>query len=231
VTAAPIVWAGAGLFWRGEYVTPLTFWRSAPKGIDLATVFLGNPLNGWWGASVRRDYGRFGINVVESTGWLGVVPMVLTAWVLSRATGARSRSVAPPAVQVSQSTSGSTQAVYRWSAVGLVFFVWALGPHLTVFGVNTGMPLPQALLRYVPIVANARIPGRAMVMVYLALSVLSAMAISKRHLWRQPVLVLSLVVVILIADFLPAPFPPMTPRTSPFFTSKETSFNAQKKRS
>jgi hypothetical protein len=89
----------------------------------------------------------------------------------------------------------------------LVFFVWALGPHLTVFGVNTGMTLPQAFLRYVPIVANARIPGRAMVMVYLALSVLSAIAISKRHDSRRPVLVLSLAAVILIADFLPAPFP------------------------
>ena len=38
-----------------------------------------------------------------------------------------------------------------------------------------GLPLPQALARFVPLVDNARMPGRAMVCVYLALGVLMAL--------------------------------------------------------
>ena len=49
---------------------------------------------------------------------------------------------------------------------------WALGPWLMVFGRQTPLILPAIVLRYVPIVANARIPGRAMVVVYLAVAML-----------------------------------------------------------
>jgi hypothetical protein len=203
LTAAPIVWGALGLFWRGEYVTPQYFWRSAPKGIDLASFILGNPLNGLWGETVRGAYRRWGIDVVESTGWLGVVPMLLAGWAVWRRIDPRA---IPPRPLASEGAATS-RAVSHWSTIGLVFLVWALGPHLTVFGMNTGMPLPQALLRYVPVVANARIPGRAMIMTYLALSVLSAIGISKRHQTRTPVLILVLTVLAVVADFVPAPFP------------------------
>jgi hypothetical protein len=53
--------------------------------------------------------------------------------------------------------------------------LWALGPWLIAFGRQTPLMLPAIVLRYVPIVANVRIPGRAMVVVYLALSMLAAM--------------------------------------------------------
>ena len=63
----------------------------------------------------------------------------------------------------------------RWKFVLIVFGIWALGPFLTVAGLDTGLPLPQALARFVPLVENARMPGRAMVCVYLALGVLMAL--------------------------------------------------------
>jgi hypothetical protein len=72
-------------------------------------------------------------------------------------------------------------AVRRWAAVGALFFIWALGPHLMIFGVNTGLPLPTAVLRYLPIISNVRMPGRAVVVVYLSLAVLSAVALAS---WR-----------------------------------------------
>ena len=59
-----------------------------------------------------------------------------------------------------------------------LFFVWALGPYLRVFGVNTAFMLPQTILRFVPVVANARIPGRAFVVVQLMIAVLGAMALA-----------------------------------------------------
>jgi hypothetical protein len=56
--------------------------------------------------------------------------------------------------------------------------VWALGPFLTIAGIDVGLPLPQALARFVPLVENARMPGRAMVCVYLALGVLMVLRVT-----------------------------------------------------
>jgi hypothetical protein len=92
--------------------------------------------------------------------------------------------------------------VWVWTAV--VFLAWALGPHLTVLGVKTGLWLPEVLLRYVPIVANARIPGRAMVMVYLAVSMLMAVTLARAGI-RRPLV--RLIGVIVLLDFLPVPVP------------------------
>ena len=72
----------------------------------------------------------------------------------------------------------------RWKVVLGVFAIWALGPFLTIGGFDTGLPLPQALARFVPLVENARMPGRAMVCVYLALGVLMALRVARSD-WRQ----------------------------------------------
>jgi hypothetical protein len=96
----------------------------------------------------------------------------------------------------------------RWAIIGFVFFVWALGPHLVVFGVNTGMPLPHALIRYVPIVANARVPGRSIVVTYLAMAVLCATTVAEWRRRGRRGAWLPLVAALMIgADYLPAPFP------------------------
>jgi hypothetical protein len=216
VAAAPLVRNGVGLFLRGEYVTPQYFWRSAPKGIDLATLVLGNPFHPVWGARVQRVYRTLGIDVIESTAWLGIAPAVLAAWALRRHAGP-----APNHDTSNHDTSNhdtwarpsgpvvpSSPMARQWAVIGLVFFVWALGPHLTAFGINTGMILPQALLRYVPIVANARIPGRAIVVSYLALAVLAAITAAEwRRGSRHARSILVVVSLVLAADYLPAPFP------------------------
>jgi hypothetical protein len=70
------------------------------------------------------------------------------------------------------------------------------------------MVLPEALLRYIPIAANARVPGRAMVVVFLALALLAARALTA---WRarsgHPTVVLTCVLALVGVDYLPAPFP------------------------
>ena len=224
IAAAPLVWNGVGLFLHGEYVTPQYFWRSAPKGIDLATLVLGNPFHPVWGDAVQRVYRTMGIDVIESTGWLGVAPIVLAAWALRRHAartpghGPWARPTTSPTVSVSSVSAvddPSSQMVRQWAVIGLVFFVWALGPHLMVFGINTGMILPQALLRYVPIIANARMPGRAIVVAYLALAVLGAIAAAEwRRGSRHALLILAGISFVLAADYLPAPFP-LTPLDRP----------------
>jgi hypothetical protein len=188
VIAAPIVWKGALLLAQGEYVPARFFWRSAPKGIDLATIVLGNPFHGLWGTAIQRLYERLEIDAIEASAWLGIVPAVLAVVVIRR--------------------QWQRPTVRRWMAIAIVFFVWSLGSHLMVLGANTGLILPQAAVRMVPILSNARIPGRAMVVVYLAIAVLIAIALAdSRFRPRRRALLTVLIGAAIAVDYLPAPFP------------------------
>lgn len=187
--AAPMAWKGARLALRGDYVSPGYPWRSAPPGVDLASVLVGNPFHWLWGPPLQRLYARWGMNLIESGGgWLGLVPVLLVAWSLRR--------------------RWSDQAVRHWAAIGGIFLVWAFGPHLQVFGRTTGMILPEAILHWIPVVSNARMPGRAIVVVDLAVAVLGAVALGA---WRvrspRPNVWLAAAALLITIDLLPAPFP------------------------
>lgn len=188
LVAAPLVWNGMRLLVRGEYVTQQYYWRNAPAGIDIATLVLGNPMHGAWGGLVRNLYTRLGIDVVESCAWLGIAPLVLSVYALRR--------------------KWNDGAVRTWAAVGAVFFVWALGSHVLAFGRNTAMMMPGLLWRFVPIASNARMPGRSMVVVYLAVAILGsigAAGYSARH--RRPAVALSIIAIVVLAELFTAPFP------------------------
>jgi hypothetical protein len=194
VIASPIVWSGVTLIANGQYVAPALLWRSTSKGVDLGTLLLGNPFHPIWGPAVQQAYHGFGIDVIESAGWLGITPVVLAVSAVIRSRARHHSETLLPA--------------NRWAIIGVIFFVWSLGPHLTVFGTNTGMPLPHALIRYLPIAANARMPGRAIVVTFLSVAMLCAMATaewrsrSRRAAWLPVVVALAIGV-----DYLPAPFP------------------------
>jgi len=101
-----------------------------------------------------------------------------------------------------------------WRVVAVGFAVWALGPFLTVGGFDTGLKLPETLIRYVPFVANARMPGRAMVGVFMAVAVLVAVTMSRaRGLLQRPTLQW-LLIALVVVDFWDAPVP-MTPLDAP----------------
>ena len=186
VVASPVIWHGARLVARGEYVTQRYFWRSAPAGIDAATLVLGNPVGGVTRGGSQYLYERLGIDQVESTAWLGIVPIALALFAIRKGL---------PSSRI-------------WAVVGAVFLLWACGAHLMLFGANTGMVLPQAALRYVPLLGNARIPGRAMVIVSLSLSVRVAMAIAAwPSNWMRRRTFLALVIALIVQDYLPAPIP------------------------
>jgi hypothetical protein len=184
VLMSPILIAAADLWRRGDYVSQVYFWRSSPTGVDPATLVTGNPFNAWWGSSVMRLFAATGIHAFDGPLWMGIVPVVLLL------TYRRWRDA---------------HGVRFWILVSAVFLVWALGPFLIVFGVNLGLPLPQFLLRFVPIASNARIPSHAVIFVYLAAAVLLAHAVAASGR-RTPVRVAALLVV-LVVDFWVAPFP------------------------
>jgi hypothetical protein len=186
IGTAPLVLRGARLWLNGDYTSPPPSWRSGPGGIDLATMALGNPLHPFWGSWTRRVYDDLGLDPIESVGWLGVVPILFVVSAILR--------------------YGRDLEVRRWLVIAAVFFVWALGPWLRVAGFDTGLMLPQNLFAYIPVLSNARIPGRALVVVFLSLGLISAIVLSRLGPQSRRRIALA-ALVLLIIDFLPAPFP------------------------
>jgi len=185
VAGLPLVIQAFRLAVSGRYVSQTYFWRSAPRGIDALAPVMGNPFHPLYGSAVTALYERLGLDRIEAVGWLGVVPVAV--------------------LLMGRGKWGDSDEAQRWKVVLAVFALWALGPFLTVAGLDMGLPLPQALARFVPLVENARMPGRAMVCVYLAFGVLMALRMAAvgglKH--GTPLLVAALVVV----DFLHTPLP------------------------
>ena len=159
LAALPLEWEALRLVARHEYVSQQYGWKSIPHGVDVIAPFLGHPLHPLVGAVSRRAYDWLGQNFVEAIGWIGI---------------------ATPAVLLATRRSRPDDDDWRgWRAVGLVFAVWCAGPFLTVLGVDIGLKLPAILLRFLPVVANARMPGRAIVIVFLAMALAIAHGLSR----------------------------------------------------
>jgi hypothetical protein len=190
VVALPLIVQAFRLAVSGRYVSQVYFWRSAPRGIDLSSLVTGNPFHPVFGSMVSWLYSSFGLNRVEQVAWLGVVPIGVLLF-------ARGKWLDPAEAR-------------RWKIVLAVFLVWALGPFLTIAGLNLGLPLPETLARFIPLVENARVPGRAMVGVYLALGVLMVLrlAAAPRPFKREPGSLFEWTLIGLLAlDYLNAPMP------------------------
>jgi hypothetical protein len=183
--AVPLVVPAARVLASGEYVGPGVHFRSAPAGIDVVALVGGNPRHPVLGQYSRRLYDRIRIDPIEGVGWLGIVPVALAVLGLARWPDRAERRV--------------------WGVLLGIFLIWALGPFLRVYGWNTALPLPQTVLQFLPIVSNARMPGRAMVLVYLSLAMLAGMGLASRspRSTRPTWLLLGLIV----ADYASAPVP------------------------
>jgi hypothetical protein len=181
---APLLLHAFAAVRQGTYVSQQYFWRSAPAGIDLLTLVAGNPSSALYGRIVRPAYEAWNVNLVEHVGWVGP--------------GAGALAV------IGLITAGPSR---RWLVPLAVFGLWAIGPSLQVAGHATPLWMPAVLVRWIPIVANARIPARAIVVVYLAIALLAAFGL--RHLLQtgRPLLGLGLFVLVIL-DLAPAP-PPM----------------------
>lgn len=96
-----------------------------------------------------------------------------------------------------------------WFACWLVFLIMALGPVLHVGGMNTGIPMPYALLeRFVPFIEMSGVPVRMIIMAVLAGSVLFAMGIRKlTSAEPSRKALIALILLLVIFETLPAPLP------------------------
>jgi hypothetical protein len=185
VISLPLIIQAFRLAASGRYVSQVYFWRSAPRGIDAASFVIGNPFHPLLGGAITLLYRTLGFDRIEAVGWLGIVPLLV--------------------LFTGKGKWLDADEARCWKIVLVVFVVWALGPFLTAFGYDLGLPLPEALARFVPLVSNARMPGRAMVGVYLALGVLMILRLAATEgLWKQPAAQWALI-GLLALDYLNAP--------------------------
>lgn len=165
----PLTVATVSLAAAGDYAAPPGLWRSGPRGIDLLALVAGHPLNPAYGWMTREIYAGAGIDLMEQAAWLGLPSvLVLTAGAIR---GSLQGSRARP-----------------WWFVSLAFLIWATGGYIMAAGLDTGLPMPQLAARFLPIVSNARVPGRAMIVVQLGAAILCALAVMRLR-WRSSVLI------------------------------------------
>jgi hypothetical protein len=174
----PIVVAAVQLIRQGGYVSQRILWRSSPAGVDFATVFLGHPWHTLTGNVAQSLVGSLAIDLVEQSAWVGLIALFAIWW---------SRPIV------------ATERWRMWAALGIVFTLLAAGPFLRFAGVDTGLPMPWAFLRYVPVLSNARIPGRALVVVALAVSVLLAFALTGLRRWPRIIVLAALTIEMSVA--------------------------------
>ena len=185
VLMGPLLLAVSEQFQSGSFVRPRIFWRSSPPGIDLIAWFVPNPNHPLAPASIRSW-----LSHLSRDGYLenvASIPFVALGVIVVAACGRWRVPRAPLAIAVA-------------------FALLATGPFLRIAGVDTHLPGPWALLRYVPIVELARSPTRFSIMVMLGVAALMASGLSalvhRRPAWRRPIL--ASVTCLLLAELAPA---------------------------
>jgi hypothetical protein len=185
---SPLLFAFGVRVLNGQLPASRTFWRSSPSGVDVAAVLTPNPnhplapaaLRDWIAHLTRPDY-------VENVASLSFVALA--------------------AIAVAMHLGWRAPAVPAAIAIG--FGLLALGPFVRIAGVQTYVPGPWALLRYVPVVGLVRSPGRFLVFAMLGIAALFAAAltaiVTRWPAARRPLLVT--VSCLLFAELLPAPRP------------------------
>ena len=162
-------------------------WRSSTPGVDLVSFFLPNPnhvlapaaIRDW--LSPRADLYLENVASLPFVALLTVIAALRTGWRSPR----------------------------FWMVLTIAFALLALGPFVHVAGVNTDVPGPWAIARYLPLVRLARAPARLTIVALLGLSMLFACALchlADRWPGRRRLL-LAAVAAVMIVELVPAPRP------------------------
>lgn len=186
IALAPVLYAMSAQA-RGDLssLDAPVLWRSSARGLDLLALVAPNPLHPWFGAISAGWIGRlpegFAENVA-SVPWTILGVLAVGVWLYR---------VALPR---------------PWLVWTTCFTLLALGPFVHVAGINTYVPTPWTLLRYVPILGAARMPTRFGVLVAMGFAMLFCLMLAElRKRSRRPALLTAGVGALLIFELLPAP--------------------------
>ena len=183
---SPVIYGlGQGIV-DGHFVSPPVFWRSSPRGVDLLAYVHPNP---------NHPISRWLLGDGQAT-----APVVFVEY-----------TAAFSLVAVGIVIAGLAWARFRpkagWWWLTCGFVALSFGPFLIVAGMNTHVPGPWALLRYVPLINAVRTPTRFAIVAGLGLAMLMAgalAALGERWPERRRMLGWG-ALVLLLCELVPAP--------------------------
>ena len=163
------------------------YWRSSPHGVDLIAYFLPSPYHPMTPAFIGRWLEHQPNGLLENVAGL--------SW------------VALATIAIATVWKGFRPHI-AWVVFTMFFGLLSLGPFIHVANVNTYIPTPWALLRYVPIIGAARMPTRLAILPLLGVAMLAAMALQHLRLRvRRPRLAATIVAFAVMFELLPWPTP------------------------
>jgi hypothetical protein len=181
--AAPVL--SAQVFGEAMDAAPV-LWRSGPQGADLLALLLPHAAHPLMPEVVRTALAQHPGGLIEQSASLSMVALLVIGLAWWRT---------------------SWRPSMRWLAAAVAFGLMTMGPFIYVAGVNTYIPTPWTLLRYVPVISDARMPSRMAIVATMAVAMLFAAALSawtsragKHRPW-----VLVAVALLLCVDLFPAP--------------------------
>lgn len=156
-------------------------WRSSPPGVDLLAFFIPNP-NHPLAPQAWRDFLTTRPDMYpENVASIPYVTLIVIGIALYRVPRPRPR---------------------LFITIAVCFGLLALGPFITVGHLNTHVPGPWALLRYLPILGAARTPTRFAIPMLMAISVVFAWALDR--LSARPRIV-AIVALVMLVELFPVP--------------------------
>src|SRR5688500_10735005 len=183
---APVLYGLGDRIAEGRFVTPDIFWRSSPRGVDALAFLTPNPLHPLARRFAEHPQTAQATWFVEYTASLSLVALAVIAIAMWRA-GYRPRR--------------------GWVVITVGFALLALGPFIYIAGVNTHVPGPWALLRFVPGFGLTRMPSRFTIVAALGLAVLmvGALAAIGERWPRRRRSIAAVVGLLLVFELWPAP--------------------------
>lgn len=189
ILLAPQLYAMGELVATGRLTRAPVGWRSSAPGVDLLAFFIPNPSHPLMPAGVidwlsHRPGGGYA-DQVASVSYVALVVIAL-AW-----------------------RRAHFRPMRFWTVITLGFAALTLGPFVQIGGLTTFVPTPWTLLRYVPLVGDARMPSRFDVVVMMGLAAIfaGALAALTRQSPHRRRLILTTTGVLLAFELLPAPRP------------------------
>jgi hypothetical protein len=182
---SPVLSAMAPAITERQWFSPRILWRSSAAGVDLLAFFVPNPTHRLWGELFERGLAQMPGGFVENVAsipWGAIGVLVLAVGL------------------------ASTRLPRYWLAFTGFFALLALGPFIVIAGVQTYVPTPWAILRYVPVIGAARMPTRFAIVVVFGVAMLTAFALRDLRLtWKHPALATAAIASLLMFELSPAP--------------------------
>jgi hypothetical protein len=206
VMLSPVLYAVGIRIRENGFESSRILWRSSPPGVDLLSFFLPNPNHPLTPDAVRAWLTPRPDMYLENVASLPLVALVCV-FVAIRAGWRPTRF---------------------WAVVTVMFGLLALGPFIHIAGINTDIPGPWALARYLPLVRLARTPARIAIVATLGMSMLFASALcylGDRWPQRRRML-LGAVAAVMLFELLPAPRP-LYSATVPRFYERVAQYKGQ----